>query len=223
MIGPAGTLRSTGRISRLVDTDFDSKHPIILDARYAVVRLLVRHLHVRNFHQSLNNMRAVVKLKYVVLFLHWLLRNIENNWIMSRKRKAHTVAPIMSNLPIERLGYKQSPFSNTSVDYFGPLLVPIRRSTERRWSFLFTCLTTRSVHFEVVPSLDTSSCVTGWRGLFRRPSCPTTARTLLALWKSSWLALRVGTSWLPLFLSRKRSRGNSIHPAHRTMATSGID
>ena len=40
-IGPAGILRSTKRISRLVNSDFDSKHPIILDARHAVVRLLV--------------------------------------------------------------------------------------------------------------------------------------------------------------------------------------
>ena len=32
-IGPAGILRSTGRISRLVNSDFDSKPPIILDAR----------------------------------------------------------------------------------------------------------------------------------------------------------------------------------------------
>ena len=42
-IGPAGNLRSTRRISRLVNSDFDSKHPIILDARHAVVRLLVQH------------------------------------------------------------------------------------------------------------------------------------------------------------------------------------
>ena len=36
-IGPAGILRSTGRISGSVNSDFDSKHPIILDARHAVV------------------------------------------------------------------------------------------------------------------------------------------------------------------------------------------
>ena len=48
-IGPAGILRSTGRISCLVKSDFDSKHPIILDAPHAVFRLLVQHLHVRNF------------------------------------------------------------------------------------------------------------------------------------------------------------------------------
>ena len=62
-IGPAGIIRSTGSISRLVNSDFDSNHPNILDARHAVVRLLVQHLHVRNFHRGLDYMRAVVNLK----------------------------------------------------------------------------------------------------------------------------------------------------------------
>ncbi|XP_063727510.1 uncharacterized protein LOC134855061 [Symsagittifera roscoffensis] len=150
-IGPAGILSSTGRISRLVNSDFDSKHPIILDPCHAVVRLLVQHLHSRIFHQGLDYMRAVVNLNYVVLNLRWLLRNIENTCVVCRKRKAQTVTHMMADLPIERLGYKQPLFSYTGVDYFGPFLVPIRRSTEKRWGFLFTCLTTRAVHIEVVP------------------------------------------------------------------------
>ena len=173
-IGPAGILRSTGRISRLVVSDFDSKQPIILDALHAVVRLLVKHLHLRNFHQGLDYMRAVVNLKYVVLNLRWLLRNIENTCVVCRKRKAQTVTHMMADLPIERMGYKQPPFSNTVVDYFGPFLVPIRRSTEKRWGFLFTCLTTRAVHIEVVPSLDTSSCVMGVERFIARRGTPTT-------------------------------------------------
>ena len=35
-IGPAGIIRSTGRIGRLVNTEFDTKHPIILDARHTL-------------------------------------------------------------------------------------------------------------------------------------------------------------------------------------------
>ena len=80
----------------------------------------------------------------------------------------------MADLPIERLGYKQPPFSNTGVDYFGPFLVPIRRSTEKRWDFLFTCLTTIAVHIEVVPSLDTSSCVMGVERFISRRGTPIT-------------------------------------------------
>ena len=80
----------------------------------------------------------------------------------------------MSDLLIERLGYKQPPFSNTGVDYFGPFQVPIRRSTEKRWGFLFTCLTTRAVHIELVPSLDTSSCVMGVERFIARRGTPKT-------------------------------------------------
>ena len=80
----------------------------------------------------------------------------------------------MSDLPVERLGYKQPPFNHTGVDYFGPLYVPVRRSTEKRWGFLFTCLTTRAVHLEIVPSLDTSSCVMGIERFVARRGTPST-------------------------------------------------
>ena len=67
----------------------------------------------------------------------------------------------MADLPKERLAYQSPPFTNTDVDYFGALYVRVRRSTEKRWGFFFNCLTTRAVHVEVVPSMDTSSCVMG--------------------------------------------------------------
>ena len=57
----------------------------------------------------------------------------------------------MDDLPLERLGYRQPPFANCGVDYFGPFYVTIRRNSEKRWGFLFTCMTTRAVHLEIVP------------------------------------------------------------------------
>ena len=78
----------------------------------------------------------------------------------------------MSDLPFERLGYKQPPFNHTRVDYFGPLYVPVRRSTEKRWGFHFTCFTTRAVHLEIVPSLITSSCVMGIERFIARRGTP---------------------------------------------------
>ena len=64
----------------------------------------------------------------------------------------------MADFPLERLGYRP-PFANCRVDYFSPFQVTIRRSSEKHWAFLFTCKTTRAVHLEFVPSMDTSSCV----------------------------------------------------------------
>ena len=65
-------------------------------------------------------------------------------------------------------------FIHTGVDYFGPLYVPVRRSTEKRWGFLFTCLTTRTVHLQIVPSLDTSSSVMGIERFIARRGTPLT-------------------------------------------------
>ena len=67
----------------------------------------------------------------------------------------------MSDLPQERLAYQSPPFTNTGVDYLGPFPVTVRRTTEKRLGFLFTCLNTGTVHVEIVTSMDTSSCVMG--------------------------------------------------------------
>ena len=79
--------------------------------------------------------------------------------------------PVMSDFPVERLGYRHRLFSNCSVDYFGPIYVTVCRMTEKRCAFLFTCMSTRAVHVEFVPSMDTSSCA---MGIGRFISCPNT-------------------------------------------------
>ena len=138
---------------RLVNTKYDTKHPILLDARHTLVRLLARSLHNKHFHRGLDYMLSVLNMKYAILVLRQLLRSIENQWLTCRKRKASTIRPIMSDLPVERLGYKQPPFNH----YFEPLYFPVRRNTEKRWGFIFTCLT-RAVLLEIVPFLEACSC-----------------------------------------------------------------
>ena len=125
-ICPAGIIRSTGRIVRSVNTEFDTEHPILLDARQTLVRLLARSLHHKHFHQGLDYMRFVLNMKYAILGLRRLLRSIQNQCVTCRKRKANSIQPIMSDLPVERLGYKQPPFNHMGVDYFGPLYAPVR-------------------------------------------------------------------------------------------------
>ena len=63
----------------------------------------------------------------------------------------------MADLPRERLNEHVFPFTHTRVDYFGPIELKFLRHTLKRWSCLFTCLTTRAVHIEVAHSLDTES------------------------------------------------------------------
>ena len=78
----------------------------------------------------------------------------------------------MANLPDSRLGYQQPPFTNTGVDYFGPLLVRNERKTEKRYGALLTCLTTRAVHIEIAHSLDTDSYLMAMRRMMARRGRP---------------------------------------------------
>ena len=98
---------------------------------------------------------------YATLKLHSTLRFIKSNCVLCRKFRAATIHPIMADLSKERLAYQSPPFDNAGVDYFGPFYVTVRRITEKRWGFLFTCLTTRADHVEDVPSIENSSCVLG--------------------------------------------------------------
>ena len=170
-IGPHGLIRSSGRLRRLVEIDFDTRHPIVLDARHTFVKLFLRHTHLKNHHQGIDYLRSKVQERYAILKLRSTLRSIKSNCVLCRKFRAATIQPIMADLPKKRLAYQSPPFTNTGVDYFGPFYVTVRRTTEKRWGF-FTCLTTRAVHVEVVPSMDTSSCVMGVERFVSRRGTP---------------------------------------------------
>ena len=52
-IGLAGIILSTGRIMRLENTGFDTKHSKLFDARHTPVHFLAHSLHHKHFHQRL--------------------------------------------------------------------------------------------------------------------------------------------------------------------------
>ena len=50
-------------------------------------------------------------------------------------------------------------FNYVGVDYFWPIEVKYIRKTLKRWVCVFTCLSTRAIHLEIVFSIDTDSCL----------------------------------------------------------------
>ena len=75
---------------------------------------------------------------------------------MCRMYRAATIQPVVADLQVEGLANQSLPFTNTVVDYLSPLYVIERTTTEKRWLFLFTCLTTLAVHVEIIPSMNAS-------------------------------------------------------------------
>ena len=104
-------------------------------------------------------MRHGLQQKFWILGLRNALRNIKNRCFPYRKYSAVVQAPIMAaDLPRERVEKIDFPFTYVGVDYFGPIEVKYMRKTSKRWVCVFTCLSTRAIHLEMVYSLDTDSC-----------------------------------------------------------------
>ena len=102
--------------------------------------------------------RKIVQQKIWILGIRNALRSIQNNCVTCRKGREQTIAPVTTNPPEERLDASTA-FTNVGIDYFVPFIVKVWQWNEKRWCFLFTCLSMRAVNIEVVPKLDTGSCL----------------------------------------------------------------
>ena len=80
----------------------------------------------------------------------------------------------MAPFPECRLEAFARPFTNTGLDNFGPMEVTVRRSREKRYGALFTCLVTHAVHLEIACSLSTDSAIDimAIRRFVSRRGCP---------------------------------------------------
>ena len=101
------------------------------------------------------------------------LRSTKNNCVNCRKGRPQTIATVMADLPEERLEASTA-FTNVGVDYFNRFIAKIGQRNEKRWFCLFTCLTMRAVHREVVRKLDTDCCLNAIMWFFARRGKPST-------------------------------------------------
>ena len=156
-IDQQGLIRAQGRISKS-QLSFETKHPILSHWKHHVIELFLQNEHKNSHHEGTEHVRNIVQQKFWILGIRNALRSIKNKCIRCRKGRAQTKAPVMADLPEERL-VASTVFSNVGVDYFGPLTVKIGGRNEKRWCCLFTCLSVRAVHREILPKLDTDSCL----------------------------------------------------------------
>ena len=139
---------------RHADASYEMKHPILLSAKHPIVRKLIEVAHESNYHEKTEYVRSILQQKYWIIGLRNALTNVKLKCVKCRKQQVGGVQPFMADLPKERLEERVLPFAKTGVDYFGSFEVRFMRKSMKRWCCLFTCLTTRAVHIEVVPSMD---------------------------------------------------------------------
>ncbi|XP_063386121.1 uncharacterized protein LOC134672147 [Cydia fagiglandana] len=167
-----GLLRCGGRIDAAADVALETKRPIILDGKHAVSRLLVRSYHEKAAHGNHEGVVNDLKQKYWLFKLRPTVKSVVAGCVVGRIKKAKPEVPRMGNLPEARLAHHQRPFTYCGLDLFGPMEVTVGRRHELRYGVLFTCLTLRAIHLELVHSLTSDSLIMALRRMAARRGWP---------------------------------------------------
>lgn len=165
-----GLLRTGGRL-RHASVNLELKNPIILPKQSHVTRLLVSHYHTKVKHQGRQFTEGAVRAAGLwIVAGKRLIGSVLHHCVTCRKLRGKLETQKMADLPPERLS-SSPPFTYVGLDVFGPWNVVTRRTRggaaqSKRWAILFTCMSTRAAHIEVIESMDTASCINALRRFF---------------------------------------------------------
>ncbi|XP_061742416.1 uncharacterized protein LOC133542373 [Nerophis ophidion] len=147
------------------------KNPVILPKKSHISVLLTHHHHVQVKHQGLHFTEGAIRAAGLwILGGRSLINSILHKCTICRRLRGKVQEQQMANLPPERLK-SCPPFTYVGVDVFGPCSVLTRRTRggqaeSKRWAMMFTCLSSRAVHIELIESVDTTSCINALRRFF---------------------------------------------------------
>ena len=115
--------------------------------------MIVNDVHNSVYHPGHLRVMAECRKKYWIIGIRHLAKSFGYKCVTCRRWRRASVDQFMADLPDFRIT-QGDPFENCSVDYFGPLTLKFgRRQRTKGYGALFTCLTTRAVHSELVTDL----------------------------------------------------------------------
>ncbi|XP_053609752.1 uncharacterized protein LOC128674842 [Plodia interpunctella] len=169
-----GVMRLRSRTAAATDINEETLSPAVLDGDHAYSRLYINWIHRKLHHSGVECVTNEIRQRFWMLRIRPTVRAVIRRCQPCRLRRATPPEPLTGNLPPCRLTHHQRPFTQTGLDYFGPLSVTIARHHEKRYVALFTCLTTRAVHLEIASSLSADAAVLALRRMMARRGCPDT-------------------------------------------------
>ena len=159
-----GILRVGGRLGA-APLPNNAKFPIILPKEHGFTTSLLRKVHLDNEHAGIDWCHFHARQQYWILSSRQVIRKIIYNCFLCQKANAVRGAQQMAPLPRERIAIEE-PFTNVGVDYTGELKIKMsQKSTKIIPSYLaiFTCMTTRAIHIEVVLSNTTEDFIMAFK------------------------------------------------------------
>jgi len=167
-----GALRVGGRLDKALVLSEEERHPLILPSNHHVSNLILRHYHWQLAHAGREQTLAESRKLFWIIRGRSRSKDIIHKCFLCRKWNARVMKQLMAALPKQRLDPFKPAFTYTGVDLFGPLVVKWGRSTKKYWGCIFTCLTTRAVYLDILPSLGTDDFILLLRQFISRRGPP---------------------------------------------------
>ena len=170
-IDHSGALRVGGRLKH-APIPTAAKHPLILPKQHHVTNLIIDNEHRSNGHIGTEHVLANLRQSYWIVNGRTAIKALLRRCFFCQVRRAKKQYPYMANLPPGRMAYEKPPFANCGVDLCGHFFIKQGKKRLKRWVVLYTCLTVRCVHLEVVDGADTDSFIMSLRRFVNRRGAP---------------------------------------------------
>ncbi|XP_055523209.1 uncharacterized protein LOC129717358 [Wyeomyia smithii] len=167
-----GVVRIGSRIGSAPHIPYATKYPVVLPRDHRITFLLVQSVHRRFLHANGETVCNELRQEFYIPKLRVFVKKVSRSCQYCKVKKSTPRPPLMGPLPRVRLTPFIRPITFAGVDYMGPLEVRVGRCVAKRWNCLFTCLTVRAVHLELVHSLSSASCVMAFRRFVARRGAP---------------------------------------------------
>ena len=154
-----GLLRAGGRLAQATNANYDFRFPKLLPKGEQNVAALIREEHTKQGHAGTNYIWSSLSKTYWITHGRQMVKSVINGCVQCQKNFKQPGHQMMADLPTDRVdGY--APFEATAIDAFGPVAVKNGgRGFHKRWVLLFTCLSCRGVHFELLRDLSSSTFI----------------------------------------------------------------
>ena len=161
-----------GRLNQS-DLPSNTKNPILLPTKHGFTELLVRSKHFAVHHDGTPATLAAVRENYWIVKGRSLVRKVIRRCTVCRQYDGKSFSsPVLPDLPAERIS-TEPPFSNTGIDFAGPLYVRGTGSAEDKvYICLFTCASSRAIHLELTRELSATVFLLAFRRFTSRRGLP---------------------------------------------------
>ena len=140
-------------------------HPIILPSDRHITQITIGDIHENSLHAGRDHTLAISRAHYWIINAKSVIKRVSSQCIPCKIKNMKSSNQLMEQLPNERTSVFDPVFTNTGVDYFGPILVKNSKRIgftsgyNKRYGVVFTYLTTTATHFELPGDLSADSFI----------------------------------------------------------------